>query len=96
MMAGMGLAAGLAAGARPVPQQQYAPIYPPQAYQPQGPYQSPGYVQNPGQPAPAVATPLGAPAGPMPNVARAPAFCPNCGTPAAGKFCSNCGQLLGG
>ena len=102
MMAGMGLAAGLAAGARqapqpypqgyppPVAQQGYVPPAAPQGYPAPAPWpqQSPvGYGQAP-------RTEAGPPPAPAP--AKAAAFCPNCGTPAAGKFCSNCGQLLGG
>lgn len=37
----------------------------------------------------------GAPGGaPAPQAAAGQAFCPNCGTPGAGKFCANCGTAM--
>ena len=101
MVAGMGLAAGLAVGARPVvapPPQGYVAIpgggpiagnAGPMGY---SPMQTP-VAQGAGVDAPPTyqetpATSTGA-AG-----SRAPAFCSGCGTPASGKFCSNCGQPL--
>ncbi len=93
MMAGMGLAAGLAAGSRSLPQ-PYPQGYPAQAYQAPGPPAAAGYAPVP---VAAGASPDAPPQVMAQPVARAPAFCSQCGTPASGgKFCSNCGQPLGG
>lgn len=81
----------------PAPQPMTPPVAPQQPVTPPTPPAAP--VQPAMPVAPAIPTPspvATAPAPPIPAVAKAPSFCPQCGSPVrpGAAFCGNCGHRL--